>query len=93
MSAHLCKAVLPSVRGLDFGDDLLPVDSGHGVFVVANVALWWVKVLAPSLSHNFEAIDFGFVVVNLGREDDGLGVVFQKVVWEGCAEERAIDVD
>ena len=93
MRSHLCEAVLPSVRGLDFSDNLLPVDPGHSVFIVANVALWWVEVLAPSLSHNFEAIDFGFVVVNLGRKDDSLGVVFQKVMWESCAEERAINVD
>ena len=65
--ATLCEPVGSGVLGLDFVYLLLPVDSSHGVFVELNVPQSGVVELTASLANNFEAFNFGFVVIDLWR--------------------------
>ena len=85
------KTIGPAVLRFDLLDDLLLVDACHGVHVVLDVSLWWVEVSAASLSHDMETIDLWLVMVYLWRQNDGLFVVLQEMVWETRAEEGSID--
>ena len=75
----------------DFLNDLLFVDASHGVHIVLDVTLWWVEVSATSLAYDVETIDLRLVVVYLWRQNDGLFVVLEEMMWETRAEEGAID--
>ena len=92
-ASHLCESVLSAVGSFYLRDNFLSIEAGHGVLVVANVALGRVKVLTASFSYDLEAVYLGLVVVNFGWQDNGLRVMLQEVMREGSSEERAIDVD
>ena len=85
------KTIGPTVLLFHLLDNLLLVDARHGVHVVLDVSLWWVEVSAASFSHDVEAIDLWLVMVYLWRQNHGLFVVLEEMVWETRAEEGAVD--
>lgn len=92
-TALWCKPVRSSVLSSDLVDDFFPVDTSHGVFIVAHIAFGWIEVVAAALSNYLEAKNFRFVMINLGRQDYSLRVMFQKVMWKACSKKCAINVD
>jgi hypothetical protein len=72
---------------------LFTIDASHSVFVEPYISQRRVKELATSFTYDFEPLDFWLVVINFWRQDDGLRIVLQKVMWEGGSEKCSINVD
>lgn len=83
----------PRVLLLHILYELLFINSSHGIKVELDVAFGRIVVLASTLANYLEAEDFGFIVIDLWRQDHSLLIVLKEMVREACAEEGAIDVD
>lgn len=64
----------------------------QGFFDDADIALGRVEELGAALACNVEAVDFWLVMVDLGRQNYGHGVVLQEHVGEARAECSSVDV-
>ena len=70
-----------------------PLELLQAVFDVFDGAFGLFEELAATLPVDIETEDLGLIEEDLGREDDGVGVVLEEDVWQGRAEVGAIDVD
>jgi len=68
------------------GADLLELKPLNGVLDVAHVTLGRLEVLATALTRNFEAKNFGLVVVDLGGQNHRHRVVHEEDLGEAGAE-------
>ena len=68
------------------------LDTSEWVFNVSDGALCWLKILRAPLAKYLEATDFGLIVVNLGWENDGFGVVLYEGMREASTEVGSVNV-